>query len=76
MIDEDKANDIFNAIQTLRDFLPEAAAVAEIAFPAATPLIELGEAVLSKLFELVVSMRHTSNPEKTAAALRTRSLIA
>ncbi len=76
MIDEDKADEIFKAIQTIRDFLPEAAAVAEIAFPAATPFVILGESVVSKLFELIVSMRQTDNPEAAAAALRTRTLIA
>ncbi len=76
MINDDKADEIFNALQTIRDFLPEAAAVAEIAFPAATPFVELGESVLSKVFELVVSMRHTDNPEAAAAALRSRTIIA
>src|SRR5215510_4436438 len=50
-IDEDLAGKIFDALQTVRDFLPEAAMVAELLAPEAALEIAAGERFLSKIFE-------------------------
>lgn len=72
-IPEEVADKIFDAIDEIRQFLPEAAAVAEILDPAAAPEIAAGEAFLSKLFELVVELRSRATRDDAAAALRAQT---
>lgn len=72
-IDADQAHDIFDAIEKIREFLPEAAALVELAFPTGAPLIAAAEPLLSALFELVVTLEAHPDRDAAAEALKART---
>lgn len=69
MISQETADRIFQAVQVLRDELPLVGTVIETLDPAAIPIVELVEPVLSKVFEAVSVLLKHQNPEQYQASL-------
>lgn len=72
-IDPDLASKIYAAVNTIREFLPEAAALGELVAPEFTPEIMAGEAFLGKIFEVVAVLESHDTRVDAAASLRAKT---
>ena len=72
-IDPDYAKKIYEAIETIRDFLPEAASLGEIVAPEFAPEIMAGEAILGKIFEVVAVLETHETKVDAGLALRAKT---
>lgn len=72
-IPEEVASKVFGAIEVIREYLPEAAAIAEMVAPPYALEIAAGEKFLSKLFELLVTLQAHDTSADAAATLRAQT---
>lgn len=75
-MNEDTANKIFDAVQTLRDELPALVTLVAALDPPAVPVLLAGQAVLTQIFEAVVRLRSMHDAESAKPALASATVAA